>query len=114
MNLLTNRKSPIRSVFSMEPDGIRNAWTTKVRMNNVRTIAKRNASAYSRTTDFLARFNSGRTFARAALCSSVRDSTRFSILSALDFQKSQESFLRDLDRPQLLHPFLAFLLLFQK
>jgi len=30
MNLLTKRKSPTSRVFSIEPDGIRNAWMTKV------------------------------------------------------------------------------------
>ena len=36
----------------MEPEGILNAWTTKVRIRRARRTATRIASVYSRTTDF--------------------------------------------------------------
>src|SRR3970040_190658 len=39
-SLLTNRKSPTSRVFSMLPEGIRNASTRKVRRDNQTTRAK--------------------------------------------------------------------------
>ena len=43
-------------LFSIEPVGILNAWTTNVRMNSARMTAMTIDSKYSRTVDFL---NSG-------------------------------------------------------
>ena len=47
--------SPIWSVGSIEPDGILNACTTKVRMTSARSSATPSASAYSRSCDLLPR-----------------------------------------------------------
>ena len=40
-------------LFSIEPVGILNAWTTKVRMNSARMTAMTIDSKYSRSVDFL-------------------------------------------------------------
>ena len=40
--------SPMSSVGSMEPEGILNAWTTNVLINNARTTAITIASIFSR------------------------------------------------------------------
>ena len=51
----------------MEPDGILNAWTMKLRMNSAISSAKKNASAYSRTADFSRTRSEGVRVARAAV-----------------------------------------------
>src|SRR4029450_12251454 len=53
MPVLTRRWSPMRRLVSMEPVGILNACTTKVRMNRARITATTTDSRYSRGTDFL-------------------------------------------------------------
>ena len=40
-------------LFSIEPVGILNAWTTQVRTNSARMTAMTIDSKYSRATDFL-------------------------------------------------------------
>src|SRR5215210_1449559 len=54
MNLLTRMWSPISRFFSIEPDGILNAWTTQVRAKVAKTTAISRASRYSRSSDFSA------------------------------------------------------------
>jgi hypothetical protein len=51
--LFTKRKSPTRSVFSIEPVGIRNAWTTSPRITTVSSTARTTASTYSRSVDLV-------------------------------------------------------------
>src|SRR2546425_626156 len=53
MTLLTRRWSPMRRLGSIEPVGILNACTTKVRMKRARITATTTDSRYSRATDFL-------------------------------------------------------------
>ena len=52
-SLLTSKWSPINRLGSIEPVGILNAWTAKVRMNSARITATTIDSRYSRKTDFL-------------------------------------------------------------
>src|SRR5262249_49769915 len=47
------RWSPMRRLVSMDPVGILNAWTMKVRMKVARMKATTSDSRYSRATDFL-------------------------------------------------------------
>ena len=51
MNLFTRMWSPIWSVGSIDPEGILNACTTKVRMASASSNATPSASAYSRSCD---------------------------------------------------------------
>src|SRR5512135_457464 len=91
--------SPTRRVFSMEPDGILNACSNRVRTIRAMINATPNASAYSRTFPFFDPF--------ARIPSSA-------IISLLDLEYRQEGLLRDLDGADLLHPLFPFLLLFQE
>src|SRR3990172_9437021 len=104
MNLLTRMWSPTRSVGIIEPDGILNACTTKVRIRSASRTAMRIASAYSRTTDFF------RT--RVIGCGTVSGSVWFTgwVTASRGPQHGEERFLRDLDPAQLLHALLPFLL----
>src|SRR5512143_2653453 len=91
--------SPTRSVSSMEPDGILNACSRRVRTIRAMINATPNASAYSRTFPFLDPFE--------RIPSSA-------IISLLDLEYRQEGLLRDLDGADLLHPLFPFLLLLQE
>src|SRR5271157_77300 len=53
MNLFTRRWSPIRSVFSIEPVGILNAWRAKVVPKMARMTVTTKDSKVSRVDDFL-------------------------------------------------------------
>src|SRR5262245_66330088 len=88
---------------SIDPVGILNACTTKVRMKNARITAITIDSKYSRSVDFL---NDG----AAATAVAIR-----SIIGAgAHFQHGQKRFLRDLDLPDAFHAFFTFFLLFQQ
>ena len=51
VNLLTRIRSPICSVGSIEPEGMKNACTTKVMINRLSSAAKMLASSVSTTEE---------------------------------------------------------------
>src|SRR5580704_17888482 len=75
MNLFTSRWSPIKSVFSIDPVGILNAWSTNVVPNMARMTVTTRDSKVSRVDDFL-----------------TGSSMRFDLLSQL-FQYQSRRFL---------------------
>src|SRR3954471_8021292 len=79
-------------LFSIDPVGILKACTTNVRMNSARMTAMTIDSKYSRTVDFL----------------------KVSLAIGSDFKDGEKRLLRDLHAADLLHPLLAFLLLFEQ
>src|ERR1041385_2721965 len=103
-NLFTNRKSPIRSVSSIEAEGMRNAWITKARKNKVRTSAHSAASTYSLTIERADDDDMD-----------LLDECLASMIGlAFHLEHRQERFLRHLDGSDLLHTTLAFLLFLEQ
>src|SRR5438067_1495737 len=92
-------------LFSIEPVGILNACTTKVRMNRARMTAMTTDSKYSRTVDFL-NVIVIQPFAFCLL--------PFTLLFGPHLEHSQERLLRNLHAADLLHPLFPFLLLFEQ
>src|SRR5204863_6821864 len=90
---------------SIDPVGILNACTTKVRMKKARITAITIDSKYSRRVDFL---NVGRSLPGTAVA------IRSIIGAGADFQHGQEGLLRNFDFPDALHALFAFFLLFQQ
>src|SRR5688572_14688659 len=85
---------------SIEPVGILNACTTKVRMNSARMTAMTSDSKYSRKIDFLK--------------PSVIGGEAPSLAFRPHFQHGEEGFLRNLDFAHTLHPLLALLLFLEQ
>src|SRR6266851_1812521 len=92
---------------SIDPVGILNACTTKVRMNSARITAMTIDSKYSRSVDFLN---------RCSICSEplAPSPSPLAIRIRSHLQHGKERFLRDLHLPDLLHALLAFLLLLEE
>src|ERR1700722_17398548 len=101
------------SVGSIDPDGILYAWTKNVRMKTGSTSAMIIASPYSRATAFWAFARSAsRAFSGCTLEMLRAGSATAALLP--DLEQGQESLLRNLDAPDLFHPFFAFLLLLEQ
>src|SRR5579872_3149263 len=96
-------------LFSMEPVGILNAWTTNVRMNRARMTAMTIDSKYSRTADFLNGLGMPCSTSRAETAKGWRG-----LLFGSHLEHCQKSLLRNLYPPDALHSFLAFFLLFKQ
>src|SRR5262245_13503606 len=124
MNLLTSRWSPMRRLFSIEPVGILNAWTMKVRTNSARITATQIDSKYSRTVDlrYVAAGSTAGVFIAglAILSQSGRLKPaptilfRPGVLFSPDLQYGQKRLLRDFDSADPLHPLLPFFLFLQQ
>src|SRR5687768_6880012 len=95
-NLFTSRWSPINRLFSIDPVGILNAWTTNVRTNSARMTATQIDSKYSRAVDL--RYSG---------------SIPYNLFHS-NLEHGEKGFLRNLDPPDALHPLLPFLLLLEQ
>src|SRR6516162_2555831 len=104
--------SPTSRVGIIEPEGILNAWTTKVRIRRARRTATRIASMYSRTTDFLRTLGTG--CVSAAVSTGVRSAGGVTDEASLGPEHGEEGFLGDLHAAELLHPLLALFLALQE
>src|SRR5262245_55888508 len=91
-------------LFSIEPVGILNAWTTNVRTKSARMTAITIDSKYSRTVDFL----------KLCVMMSPGEVPASAIGLRAHFEHGEKRFLWNLHLPDALHPLLAFLLLFEQ
>ena len=118
MNLFTRMWSPIWSVGSIDPEGILNACTTKVRMHE--REQQRDAERLRVLAQLRTCASAPRRAAAAAVCGRVPRGSAMAAhhrrgpRSLATLEHGQERLLRDLDPPDLLHALLPFLLLLEE
>src|SRR3954453_11102924 len=124
VNLFTRMKSPTSSVGTMELDGILNGSTRNERSRNTIRITGKKLTEYSTHQGCFSpgarpRRSHSASSAQTAPVTTSRSSKKRAKLIVLasrvtPLQHRQERLLRDLDRADLLHALLPFLLFFEQ